>query len=137
MKIQQAASLSDLPVKTVRYYDEIKLVNPDRQANGYRSYSENDVEKLKFLGRSRSLGFSLDDCRQLLSLYEDKNRASSEVKSIAKSKIKAIEAKLLELNSLRDTLTKLANSCQGNDRPDCPILEGLAGENIFNTEEPK
>lgn len=127
MKIQQAASLSELPVKTVRYYDEIELVVPEREDNGYRSYSTQDVEKLKFLGRSRSLGFSLDDCSQLLSLYEDKNRASSEVKSIAETKILEIEAKLIELKSLRDTLTKLANSCQGNDRPDCPILEGLAG----------
>lgn len=137
MKIQEAAMQSDLPVKTVRYYDEIKLVNPDRQANGYRFYRANDVEKLKFLGRARGLGFSLDDCRQLLSLYEDKNRASAEVKSIAQSKIKDIEAKLLELESLRDTLTKLANSCQGNDRPDCPILEGLAGKSSAKIEKNK
>ena len=128
MKILQAASLSELPVKTVRYYDEIELVSPDRQNNGYRFYSDKDVEKLKFLGRARGLGFSLDDCRQLLSLYEDKNRASSEVKSIAESKIIEIEAKLIELQSLRDTLSKLADSCQGDDRPDCPILEGLAGK---------
>ncbi|MBL1404918.1 MAG: Cu(I)-responsive transcriptional regulator [Rhizobiales bacterium] len=127
MKIQQAATLSELPVKTVRYYDEIELVSPDRQDNGYRFYSDKDIEKLRFLGRARSLGFSLEDCRQLLSLYEDKNRASSEVKSIAESKILEIEAKLIELQSLRDTLTKLADSCSGDERPDCPILEGLAG----------
>lgn len=128
MKILQAASLSELPVKTVRYYDEIELVSPDRQDNGYRFYSDKDVEKLKFLGRARGLGFSLEDCRQLLSLYEDKNRASSEVKSIAETKILEIEEKLIELQSLRDTLSKLVDSCQGDDRPDCPILEGLAGK---------
>lgn len=132
MKIQSAASLSELPVKTVRYYDEIGLVTPDRKQNGYRSYSNQDVEKLKFLGRSRRLGFSLDDCRQLLSLYEDKKRASAEVKSIANAKILEIQEKIAELESLQNTLSKLAESCKGNNRPDCPILEDLAGSAITN-----
>ncbi|MEM9330475.1 MAG: Cu(I)-responsive transcriptional regulator [Pseudomonadota bacterium] len=125
MNIQQASEQSDLSVKTVRYYDEIKLVEPARLSNGYRDYSENDVHKLKFLNRAKCLGFSLDDCRQLLSLYEDKNRSSASVKKIAKSKIKEIELKLAELDSMRKTLTVLVNSCSGDDRPECPILEEL------------
>ncbi len=126
MNIQSAAKKAGLPVKTVRYYDEIGLVKPDRQPNGYRQFDDTHIHKLTFLGRARRLGFSLEDCRQLLSLYEDTSRASSDVKSIAQARICDIDRKLEELNSLRHTLVKLADACQGNNRPDCPILDGLA-----------
>ncbi|MEM7215188.1 MAG: Cu(I)-responsive transcriptional regulator [Pseudomonadota bacterium] len=125
MNIRQAAELSGLPVKTVRFYDEIELVSPERASNGYRDYNANEVHKLKFLNRARSLGFSLDDCRQLLSLYEDQNRTSASVKEIAQVKINDIDIKLAELKSMRATLKTLVNSCHGDSRPDCPILEEL------------
>ncbi|MGI9353047.1 MAG: Cu(I)-responsive transcriptional regulator [Rhizobiaceae bacterium] len=125
MNIRRAAELSGLPVKTVRYYDEISLVQPDRAENGYRDYSEVEVHKLRFLSRARSLGFSLEDCRQLLSLYEDKSRASSSVKEIAQAKIREIEVKLEELQTMRKTLSDLADSCHGDSRHDCPILDEL------------
>lgn len=125
MNIRQAATQSGLPTKTVRYYDEINLVSPGRAENGYRDYSEIEVHKLRFLGRARGLGFSLDDCRQLLSLYEDTNRASASVKKLTQAKIREIDYKLKELQSMRNTLRKLADSCHGDDRPDCPILDEL------------
>ena len=128
MHIREAAEKAGLPVKTVRYYDEIGLVVPARRENGYRDYSERDVHKLRFLARARSLGFTLEECRQLLSLYEDKSRASRDVKRLAEARIRQIDRKIEELKSLRATLSRLVEACHGDDRPDCPILEGLAGE---------
>ena len=125
MNIREASELSGLSVKTIRYYDEIKLVQPGRASNGYRDYGDKDVHKLHFLSRARSLGFSLEDCRQLLSLYEDQKRTSASVKQIAQSKISEIDIKLNELGAMRNSLSKLVKSCHGDDRPDCPILEEL------------
>ncbi|NNE24200.1 MAG: Cu(I)-responsive transcriptional regulator [Rhizobiales bacterium] len=127
MNIQQAATASGLTVKTVRYYDDIGIMKADRRANGYRDYSAESVHKLAFLQRARSLGFSVDDCRQLMSLYDDKDRASADVKALAQIRIDDINRKLAELNSLKLTLTSLVTACKGDDRPDCPILEDLAG----------
>ena len=127
MNIGQAAARAGLPVKTLRYYEEIGLIAPDRQPNGYRDYGEADVHKLRFLQRARGLGFSIEDCRALLSLYEDRNRASADVKRLALARIDDIDRKLEELKGLRATLDSLARACQGNERPDCPILEDLAG----------
>ncbi len=127
MHIREAAEKAGLPVKTVRYYDEIGLVVPARRENGYRDYSERDVHVLRFLARARSLGFSLEECRQLLSLYEDKSRASRDVKRLAEARIRQIDRKIEELKNLRATLSRLVEACHGDERPDCPILEGLAG----------
>ena len=127
MKIGDAAERSGLPAKTIRYYEEIELVAPARGANGYRDYSDNDVHRLAFLRRARGLGFSVAECRALLSLYDDDSRASADVKRMALAKVGEIDAKLAELTSLRDTLAQLAATCHGDDRPDCPIIEGLAG----------
>ncbi len=127
MNISKASALTDLPPKTIRYYEEIGLVKAARAANGYRDYSENDVHQLAFLQRARSLGFSIEECRSLLSLYSDSDRASSEVKELTLSKIDEIDQKIDELKSLKDTLSKLAKNCHGNDKPDCPILDDLAG----------
>ena len=127
MNIGQAAVQSGLPVKTIRYYEEIGLVAPARRDNGYRQYAEADLHKLAFLQRARGLGFAIEECRALLSLYEDKGRASASVKKLALDRIADIDRKLVELNSLRNTLGHLAASCLGDDRPDCPILDGLAG----------
>lgn len=125
MNIRDAAELAKLPVKTVRYYDEINLVQPDRGTNGYRMYSDQDIHKLRFLGRARNLGFSIEDCRQLLSLYEDSNRESADVKKLALAKIVEIDVKLEELKSIRKTLSDLSDACSGDNRPDCPILAEL------------
>jgi len=126
MNISDAATECGLPAKTIRYYEDIGLVSPGRLANGYRDYDEKDLHKLRFLQRARGLGFSVEDCRVLLSLYEDRNRASSDVKEIAKTHLAEIERKIAELQSLRDTLSDLVQSCHGDDRPNCPIINDLA-----------
>jgi MerR family copper efflux transcriptional regulator len=126
MNIGEAADRSGLPAKTIRYYEEIGLIRPDRGENGYRDYGDKDVHKLRFLHRSRGLGFSVEECRQLLALYEDKSRASADVRDIASSKLNEIDRKIRELVELKRTLEHLVHACHGNDRPDCPILEELA-----------
>jgi MerR family copper efflux transcriptional regulator len=129
MNIGQAAQKSRLPAKTIRYYEGVSLVKPNRAENGYRDYSENDVHRLRFLQRSRSLGFTIEECRLLLSLYDDDHRASADVKAVANDKIGEIDKKIQELNSLRATLTALADNCHGDERPDCPIIDDLSGRN--------
>jgi MerR family copper efflux transcriptional regulator len=126
MNIGEAADMTGLPAKTIRYYEDIGLIKPDRAANGYRDYDDKDVHRLAFIQRSRSLGFTIDECRSLLSLYEDKERASSDVKALATDKIREIDRKLRELKSLRNTLKTLADHCHGDDRPDCPIINEIA-----------
>lgn len=127
MNIGEAADTTSLPAKTIRYYEDIGLIKPVRAANGYRDYDTNDVHRLAFIQRSRSLGFTIDECRSLLSLYEDKARASSDVKALALEKIVEIDRKLKELKSLRTTLKTLADHCHGDDRPECPIIDEIAG----------
>jgi MerR family copper efflux transcriptional regulator len=127
MNIGKAANLSGLTVKTVRYYANIGIVTPHKDRNtGYRDFSNDDVAKLQFIGKARKFNFSIIECSELLSLYQDKNRPSKLVKSLAEEKILTIDKKLNELKKLRDQLIILANNCQGNDRPDCPILDALA-----------
>ena len=126
MNIGDAARETGLPAKTIRYYEEIGLVCADRRANGYRDYGPAAIEKLRFVGRARSLGFTVQQCRDLLSLYEDPGRASAEVKAVAEDHLKAIEAKLDELRAMHRTLNHLVHACHGDERPDCPILEDLA-----------
>ncbi|MEM8878672.1 MAG: Cu(I)-responsive transcriptional regulator [Pseudomonadota bacterium] len=128
MNIGDAARATGLPPKTIRYYEDIALVEPARAANGYRDYSAGDVHRLRFLQRARGLGFSVAECRSLLSLYDDDHRASGDVKEIALSKLAEIDRKIEELRGLRDTLSTLAESCHGDQRPDCPIIKDLAGE---------
>jgi Cu(I)-responsive transcriptional regulator len=128
MNIGEAAKAAGLPVKTIRYYEEIGLVRPARSENGYRVFAESDLHKLNFLGRSRALGFSIEDCRALLALYEDGTRSSSEVREIAERHLTDIESKITDLQSLRDTLAHLVASCAGDERPDCPILDNLSGD---------
>ncbi|MGB7287006.1 MAG: Cu(I)-responsive transcriptional regulator [Salaquimonas sp.] len=126
MNIGNVSSATGLPSKTIRYYEEIELVTPARAENGYRDYSDNDIHRLTFVQRARSLGFSIEECRHLLSLYDDKHRASADVKALATEKIAQIDKKLLELKSLRSTLKSLANECHGDNRPECPIIEEFA-----------
>ena len=128
MNIGHASEISGLPAKTIRYYEEIGLVTADRRDNGYRDYSDNHLHKLRFLRRARSLGFTVAECRSLLSLYEDDARSSSDVRQLAKTKVEEIETKIAELIGLKDTLASLVKACHGDDRPDCPILNDLAGD---------
>lgn len=127
MNVGAAARRSGLPAKTIRYYEEIGLISPSRAGNGYRDYSGGDIHQLTFLKRARNLGFSIDDCRQLIALYQDRERASHDVREIAAAHVTAIEDKMRELQSMRATLQKLIHACHGDDRPDCPILDDIAG----------
>ena len=130
MNIGAAARQSELPAKTIRYYEEIGLVSPDRAENGYRDYRGPDIHKLRFVQRARSLGFSIDECRQLMALYDDRSRASRDVKAVALSKLSDVDRKIVELQSMRRTLHDLVTKCHGDDRPDCPILDEFAGSGI-------
>lgn len=127
MNIGEASVQSGLPAKTIRYYEDIGLVAPARSGNGYRDFSGNDLHKLAFVQRARSLGFSIEECRALLSLYDDRARASADVKAMAKAHLHQIEEKITGLQAMHQTLSELVCKCHGDDRPDCPILDGLAG----------
>jgi Cu(I)-responsive transcriptional regulator len=126
MNIGDVSNRAGLPAKTIRYYEEIGLIRPARDGNGYRSFSEQDVHKLAFLGRARALGFSIEDCRTLLALYEDQGRESAQVKEVAQDHLSQIDHKISQLQNMRDTLAHLIEACRGDHRPDCPILADLA-----------
>ena len=128
MNIGDVAERAGLPPKTIRYYEEIGLVRPLRSENGYRTFRESDLHKLTFLGRARALGFSIEDCRTLLGLYEDNTRESAQVKAVAEEHLGEIDRKIAELQSMRATLAHLVTACHGDERPDCPILEDLSGQ---------
>ncbi|MBL6598807.1 MAG: Cu(I)-responsive transcriptional regulator [Alphaproteobacteria bacterium] len=127
MNIGAAEQASGLPAKTIRYYEDIGLLIPARRDNGYRDYGRTDIHKLAFLKRARGLGFSIEDCRALMSLYEDRNRASADVRTLAHTHLHRIEDKISELQGLRDALSTLVEACHGDARPDCPILDDLSG----------
>ncbi len=126
MNIGQASRAANLPAKTIRYYEDIGLIHPERNANGYRDFSENDLHSLHFLARARSLGFSIEECRDLLDLYADRERASADVKAIAGSHLRQIGEKIAELEAMQSTLQQLIDKCHGDNRPECPILRDLA-----------
>ncbi|HBD24350.1 MAG TPA: Cu(I)-responsive transcriptional regulator [Oceanospirillaceae bacterium] len=127
MNIGQAAKLAGLTVKTVRYYTEIGIIKASKDSHtGYRKFTDQHVAELQFIAKARQFDFSIDECRELLSLYQDKNRPSKEVKALTVEKIAAIDKKLQTLKSLRQQLSYLAANCHGDDRPHCPILEALA-----------
>lgn len=126
MNISKAAEAVNLPVKTVRYYADIGLVEPPaRTEKGYRSYDEASIRKLVFVRRAREFGFSINECRELLSLYANTERSSADVKKIAAKRLSELEEKQRELNCLRDELAHLVKNCRGDDRPDCPIIESF------------
>ncbi len=126
MNIGEVAKRADLPAKTIRYYEDIGLVKPLRDTNGYRAFREQDVHKLIFLGRARALGFSIEDCRALLALWEDQGRASADVRAIARDHLTRIDQKIEDLTKMRNTLSHLVECCAGDNRPECPILSELA-----------
>jgi MerR family copper efflux transcriptional regulator len=125
--IGEVAARSGVPAKTIRYYEQIGLIGAaSRDTNQYRSYSDADVEMLRFIGRARRLGFSVQDLKQLVALYRDRERASADVKAIALQHVGRIDRKLAELQTVRAALADLASRCHGDERPECPILDELA-----------
>ncbi|MEO1747079.1 MAG: Cu(I)-responsive transcriptional regulator [Pseudomonadota bacterium] len=127
MNISQAAKRAELPTKTVRYYADIGLVAPNgRSEAGYRTYGDVELSKLVFVRRARAFGFSIDECRELLGLYQDEQRNSADVKAIASNKLVEIKEKQRELQLLHDELSRVVKSCSGDDRPNCPIIDYLS-----------
>ena len=128
MNIGEAASVTGVSAKMIRYYEEIGLIRPPhRTGSNYRVYGADEVHVLRFIRRSRTLGFSIEETGALLALWQDKTRASGEVRDIAAGHISALETKIAELQSMVGTLKHLVHCCHGDDRPDCPILDDLAG----------
>ena len=126
MNIGEASRAVNLPTKTIRYYEEIDLIVPAaRTSGGYRTYCEMELHKLRFVQRARSLGFTIAECRELLDLYEDRKRASADVRAIAMRRIVELDRKTSELLGLRSALSELVEKCHGDVRPDCPILDDL------------
>ena len=128
MHIGEAAAASGVTAKMIRHYESIGLVGPARRTDaGYRSYEDEDVNVLRFVKRARTLGFSISDIGALLALWRDRSRPSAEVKRVALARIAELDAKVTELQGMRDALHHLASHCRGDSRPTCPILEDLAG----------
>lgn len=127
MNIKDVASKAGLPAKTIRYYEDIGLISPDRAENGYRVFRDSDTQRLAFIARARALGFSIEECRALLDLYSDSSRSSADVKRLTEEHLRHIDQKIAALTDMRGTLQRLIHQCQGDSRPDCPILADLAG----------
>ncbi|WP_339486572.1 Cu(I)-responsive transcriptional regulator [Pseudomonas sp. EL_65y_Pfl2_R95] len=126
MNIGQAAKKTGLSAKMIRYYESIDLLpEAGRSDSGYRVYNAKDLHRLTFIKRSRDLGFSLNEVAKLLTLWQDRDRASADVKKLAAEHIDQLNQKIVELTGLRDTLQELSDSCHGDHRPDCPIIKAL------------
>lgn len=126
MNIGEVADLSQVNSKSIRRYEELGIIpKAGRSMSGYRMYTMNDVHVLRFVKRARELGFSMKDIKQLVSLWRNKNRPSSQVKSIAKKHVDELEKKLVEIQGMLSTLNQLVKHCHGDHRPDCPILDEL------------
>ncbi len=126
MNIGEAAKASGVSAKMIRYYEEIKLIPPsDRTASGYRSYSQSDIHRLQFVRRARDLGFQVAEISELLALWGDRSRKSSDVKKVAQKHIVDLQQRIQDMQEMADTLQTLVSCCAGDGRPECPILEGL------------
>ena len=129
--IGEAAELSGISAKMIRYYESMGLMpEPSRTEAGYRKYEENDIHNLRFILRARDLGFSVKQIRELLDLWRDRERASSEVKALASGHLVELRRKLREMEMMVDTLQPLVKNCHGDDRPDCPILGELGRDQL-------
>ncbi|HSM53261.1 MAG TPA: Cu(I)-responsive transcriptional regulator [Erythrobacter sp.] len=132
MNIGQASRASGVSTKMIRYYEQTGLIpRAARRDSGYRDYDKSDVHRLHFIRRARDLGFTVEQIGELLALWSDRERSSADVKSLALGHVERLRAKQVELEQMIDTLETLARDCHGDDRPDCPIIEGLAeGEGV-------
>lgn len=131
MNIGQAAQASGVTAKMIRYYESIGLIPPSPRSDaGYRRYGEQELHLLRFIRQSRRLGFGIDQIRQLLALWQDRGRSSAQVKALAQAHVDELNQRIGELVAMRDTLSHLAMTCHGDDRPDCPILEGIAAADL-------
>jgi Cu(I)-responsive transcriptional regulator len=129
MNIGEAASASGVSAKMVRHYEGVGLLPPvNRTASGYRQYSDKEVSTLRFIRHCRDLGFSLEQIGELLDLWKNRKRSSRQVKALAQAHIAELDEKLKELQEMRSTLEHLVHCCNGDDRPDCPIIESLASD---------
>lgn len=127
MNIGQASKATGVSAKMIRYYEQIKLIAPaGRTGSNYRSFSDREINELRFIRRARSLGFSVEEIAHLLSLWRDRARPSREVKAVADAHVRALEAKIAEMRAMADTLRDLSRGCAGDERPDCPILADLS-----------
>lgn len=130
LSISEAALLSGVSAKMIRHYEDIGLIpETNRTFANYRIFDQSAVNTLLFIKRARSLGFSMKKIAKLLNLYHDKNRPSAEVKRLAQEHIKELEESLLKMQEMHDSLYLLANNCRGDERPDCPILDGISSVN--------
>ena len=129
MNIGQASDATGVSAKMIRYYEETGLIRPAaRSPSGYRVYADPDIQTLRFVRRARDLGFTVAQIEDLLLLWRDRSRASADVKRIATDQITALQKKMRELQEMVTTLEHLSHNCHGDDRPDCPILTSLGGE---------
>ncbi len=129
MQIGAVADKSGVSAKAIRYYESIGLIEAaSRSQSGYRIYGERDLRTLRFIQRARGLGFSVEEVGDLLALWRDTDRHSAQVMALARRHVEDIDRKVAELRGMRDTLTHVMERCHGDDRPDCPILDDLAGE---------
>lgn len=130
MKIGEASAASGVSQRMIRHYEKIGLMPPaTRRHSGYRDYDQRDLHTLKFIGRARDAGFPIEEIRQLLALWSDQDRSSADVKALALARADELKRKAKELDAMRRTLEELAARCHGDERPDCPILGELEGEN--------
>lgn len=137
MNIGEAAEASGVSAKMIRYYEQIGLTPAvARSENGYRVYHSPDIQRLRFIRRARNLGFTVEQMRELLALWSDRSRASADVKTLALGHIETLKQKLGEIEGMIATLENLAANCHGDDRPDCPIIEGLAEEPSESGDRP-
>jgi len=126
MKISEVAAKTGVTNRAIRYYEELNLIKSNRLSNNYREYDNDSLDKLKFISRARKLGFSIDECSSLISLFNNKTRKSSEVRKIAISKREELKKQIKELKDLEKSLEWLIKKCPGNDKPNCPIIDELA-----------
>jgi MerR family copper efflux transcriptional regulator len=128
MQIGEASRLSGVSTKMIRHYEAIGLIpSADRRSSNYRDYGHHDLHRLAFIRRARDLGFSIPEIRDLLRLWADRSRSSAEVKRLTDAHIDELDSKIEALSEMRATLAHLADACGGDDRPDCPIIDRLAG----------
>ncbi len=126
MNISQAGDASDLSPKTIRYYESVGLVRPDRLANGYRDYGSDQIRELVFIRRARHFGFSVDECRQLLMLYRDPGRESREVHSLVGHKLEEMNRHIDELVQMKSILEQMVSACPADEGSECAIIDSLA-----------